>query len=176
MTVFDLAFLEEANAEGGSSRYVNLSKIEGERRYRFIGSGITGFAAWTTETKPVRWEVKPSEIPENIKPDMNGSREPKRFMASLVWDYEEEDFRIMEITQISLMKLIYKYSADEDYGDLAGYDVKIIREKKGEKTSYTLIPSPPRPLKPEISKAYEKVECNLHALYEGKDPWATPTA
>lgn len=173
MAVFDLGFLAEANAEGGSGRYVNLSKIEGERRFRFIGSGISGFSAWNTDNKPVRWEVKPVEIPENIKPDLNGSREPKRFLASVVWDYEKEDFRIMEINQISLMKMIFKYMSDDDYGDLAGYDVKIIREKKGDKISYTLIPSPPKPLKPEISKAYENVDCNLHALYDGKDPWAT---
>jgi hypothetical protein len=176
MAVFDLDFLAEANAEGGSGRYVNLSKIEGERRFRFIGEGISGFYAWNTDNKPVRWEVKPAEIPENIKPDLNGSREAKRFLASLVWDYEEEDFRIMEINQISLMKMIFKYMSDEDYGDLTNYDVKIIREKKNDKITYTLLPAPPKPLKSEIAKAYEEVECNLHALFDGKDPWAAAAA
>jgi hypothetical protein len=176
MAVFDIAFMEEALTEGGSSRYLNLSKLEGERRVRFVGEGITGYSAWSTDNKPVRWEVRPTEIPENIKPDMNGSREPKKFITGLVWDYEEDEFKILEITQISLIRALAKYQADEDYGDPAEYDLKFNREKKGDKTTYTLIASPPKPLKPDIAKAYENVDCNLHALYEGKDPWATPTA
>jgi len=176
MSVFDSAFLDEALAESGSSRYLNLSKLEGERRFRFVGEGITGFSAWNTDNKPVRWEVKPSEIPENIKPDMNGSRDAKRFIAGIIWDYEEEDFKILEITQTTLIKAVAKYRVDEDYGDLAGYDLKVTREKKGDKTTYTLVPSPPKALKPEIVKAAEKLECNLHALFEGKDPWAAPSA
>lgn len=176
MPTFDTAFLEEALAEGGSSRYLNLSKIEDERRLRFVGEGITGFCAWNTDNKPVRWEVKPAEVPENIKPDMNGSREPKRFIAGVVWDYEEEDFRIVEVNQMTLIKAIAKYQADEDYGDLSEYDVKITRDKKGEKVSYTLLAAPPKPLKSEIAKKYDEIDVNLHALYEGKDPWATPSA
>lgn len=176
MTVFDPTFFEEALAEGGGGRYLNLSKIEGEIRVRTVGHGITGWQAWTTDNKPKRWEVKPAQVPEDIKPDMNGSREPKRFFASLVWDYEEEDFKIMEVTQISLIKALGKYLADEDYGDPSGYDLKISREKKGDKTTYTLLAAPPKPLKASIEKALEDVECNLFALYEGADPWSTPVA
>lgn len=51
----------------GSGRYVNPSKIEGELRLRLFGTGVSGFEGWTDENKPVRWELKPTELPSNIK-------------------------------------------------------------------------------------------------------------
>lgn len=178
MATLDATFFEEVLAESGSSgRYVNLSKIEGEKRLRYMGHGISGFTAWTTENKPIRWEMKPSELPDNIKPDMNGSLAPKKFMAGVVWDYDDSEFKILELTQISVIKQLAKYLTDEDYGDWSEYDIKIKREEKAGKISYTLLAVPPKPVKPEIVKEYEKMpEVNLEALYEGKDPWATPTA
>ena len=177
MATLSATFFEEVLAESGNSgRYINLSKLEGEKRLRYMGTGISGWYAWTTENKPVRWEMKPEELPENIKPDMNGSLAAKKFMAGIVWDYEESEFKILELTQISVMKQLAKYQTDDDYGDWADYDIKINREQKGDKISYTLLAAPPKAVKAEISKEFEKIECNLEALYEGKDPWAPPSA
>lgn len=171
------AFFEEILAESaGSGRYINLSKIEGEKRVRYMGAGISGWSAWNTDNKPVRWEMKPEVMPENIKPDLNGSLAPKRFLAGIVWDYEDEEFKILELTQISVLKQLAKYMADEDYGDFSQYDLKITRDDKGGKVSYNLLAAPPKPVRPEIARQYEKVDCNLYALFEGKDPWAGPTA
>lgn len=177
MPAVDLAFFEDILTEtAGSGRYVNLSKIETEKRLRYMGTGISGWCAWNTDNKPVRWEMRPEVLPENIKPDMNGSLEPKRFFAGIVWDYEDEMFKILELSQISILKQLAKYQADEDYGDFSQYDIKITRDKKGDKVTYTLLAAPPKPVRPEISKEFEKVDCNLYALYEGKDPWAGPSA
>ena len=178
MAVLNATFFEEVLTEsGGSGRYVNLSKIDGEKRLRYMGHGISGYTAWTTENKPVRWELKPEELPDNIKPDMNGSIAAKKFMAGVVWDYDDSEFKILELTQISVLKQLAKYLADEDYGDWSQYDIKIARDQKGEKITYTLLAAPPKPVKPEIFKQYESMpEVNLDALYEGKDPWAAPSA
>lgn len=177
MATLNATFFEEVLTESGSSsRYVNLGKIEGEKRLRYMGRGITGFTAWTTENKPVRWEMKPEELPDNIKPDMNGSIAAKKFMAGVVWDYDDSQFKILELTQISVLKQLAKYQADEDYGDWASYDIKITRDQKGDKVAYTLLAAPPKAVKPEIFKEFEKIDVNLDALYEGKDPWASPSA
>ena len=45
--------IEEISSESSSlGRYLNPSKLEGEKRLRFFGEGITGFSAWTTVTVP----------------------------------------------------------------------------------------------------------------------------
>lgn len=177
-TFLSLDVIEEISKESsGNGRYINPAKIEGEKRLRFFGPGITGWEAWTTDNKPVRWELKPEELPDNIKPDMNGSIAAKKFMAGVVWDYDDSEFKILELTQISVLKQLAKYLADEDYGDWSQYDIKIARDQKGEKITYTLLAAPPKPVKTEIAKQYETMpEVNLDALYEGKDPWAAPTA
>lgn len=177
MAFLNTAFFEEILADSaGAGRYVNLSKLEGVKRMRLMGEGITGWCAWNTENRPVRWEMKPEELPENIKPDMNGVLAAKKFMAGVVWDYDEDEFKILELNQISVLKQLAKFQADEDYGDPATYDIKVAREEKGGKVAYTLLASPPKPVKADVVKQFETLECNLHALFEGKDPWAAISA
>ena len=44
---FDTATLEqfEEGLKGGDNRYIQVSKIEGEKRLRFCGAGVTGLGA-----------------------------------------------------------------------------------------------------------------------------------
>ena len=81
-TFLSLDLVEEISKESqGNGRYVNPSKIEGEKRLRFVGAGITGFGAWTVDKRPVRWESRPEKLPADLAPDHSGkisvhSREP----------------------------------------------------------------------------------------------------
>lgn len=169
--------VEEISKESsGNGRYINPARIEGEKRLRFFGSGITGHSAWTTEGKPIRWEQKPAELPSNIAPDMSGRLGTKRFLAGLVYDYEAQDFKILEINQKTLMDQLFKFMKDTDYGDPTGYDIKISKTGEGIKSEYTLVAAPPKPVTKEIATAYESVNCNLNALFDGDDPWAEPSA
>lgn len=169
--------IEEISSESSSlGRYLNPSKLEGEKRLRFFGEGITGFSAWTTDKKPIRWETKPDSLPANIAPDMGGKVGTKRFLAGLVYDYEAQDFKILEITQRTLMDQLFKFIKDEDYGDPTGYDIKISKSGQGKDTEYSLLASPPKPVTKEMAAAYADVRCNIRALYDGEDPWAEPTA
>lgn len=173
--VFEEIQQESAN----NGRYINPSKLkagEPEKRLRFIGQGITGFSGWTTEKKPVRFETKPEELPANLAPDMSGKTSLKRFIAGVVWDYEASDFKILEITQRTLMDQLFKYAKDSDYGDPTNYDIKISKTGSGMDTEYTLIAAPPKSLAPEITKAYKEFYCNLPALFDGEDPFAEPKA
>ena len=117
---------EIANESSSSGRYINPSKLTGEKRLRFFGEGVTGYSAWTLDKKPIRWESKPAELPADLAPDLSGKISVKRFLAGLVYDYEAADFKILEITQRTLMDQLFKFMKDEDYGDPTTYDIKII--------------------------------------------------
>lgn len=165
-------FEEIANEVPDSGRYINPSKLTEEIRVRFVRPGITGFEAWNDENKPVRWEHKPESLPANIKPDLKGNKVAKRFMAGLVYDYADDDFKILQITQRTLIDQLYKYVKDSDYGNPLSYDIKINKTGERMETKYTLVAAPPKPLNPSIEEALEKVHCDLYALFDGNDPWA----
>lgn len=176
-TFLTLDLVEEISKESaGNGRYLNPSKIEGEKRVRFLGGGITGFFSWTVEKKPIRWESRPEQLPANLAPDQSGKISVRRFLAGLIYDYEAADFKILEITQRTLMDQLFKYMKDEDYGDPNYYDIKISRTGEGIKTEYSLVAAPPKPLAKDITASSEKVVCNLAALFDGEDPWAEPSA
>lgn len=167
--------VDQVSKETAAGRYINPAKIDGEKRVRFFGTGITGFEAWTTDNKPVRWESKPDKLPANIKQE--DGREPlRRFIAGLVWDYDTSDFKILQITQKTLMSGLFQYIKDADYGDPTGYDLKIGRKGSGKETEYTIVPAPPKEVTKEMADAYAALHCNLQALFDSDDPFAEPKA
>ncbi|MGA0103176.1 MAG: hypothetical protein ACO3LH_05625 [Steroidobacteraceae bacterium] len=169
--------IEEISSESsGNGRYINPSKLQGEKRLRFVGAGITGFSAWTIDKRPIRWESRPEELPANLAPDLSGKISVKRFIAGLVYDYEANDFKILELTQRTLMDQLFKFMKDEDYGDPTAYDIKISKTGEGKDTEYSLVAAPPKALPKDVVAAADEVRCNLRALFDGDDPWAEASA
>ena len=170
--------VDELEKEAGASgAYLNPSKLtDKERRVRFVGTGITGWTAWTDDNKPLRWEAKPAELPDNIKPDMGGRVAAKRFIATKIYDYEANDIKIFEITQKSLMEQLFKYIKDSDYGDPTGYDIKLSKTGTGKDTTYSLVAAPPKAASKEVLELSASTPCNLRALFDGDDPFAEPSA
>lgn len=166
---------EISKESSGSGRYINPAKIDGELRVRFFGEGISGFEAWTDDNKPIRWESKPESLPSNIR-QQEGYQTLKRFLAGIVYDYSSNSFKILQITQKTLMEQLFKYIKDEDYGQPVNYDIKISRTGEGKKTEYTLVPAPPKSPTKEVAAAFEALHCNLPALFDGDDPFAEVTA
>ena len=122
-TFLSIETFEQIDSEGSKNgKYINPSKLEQgkELRVRFVRPGITGFSGWTTDKKPVRFEFQPEVLPSNLAPDLQGNVGLKRFIAGLVYDYGTEEFKILEITQRTLMEQLYKYAKDSDYGDPLG--------------------------------------------------------
>lgn len=158
---------------GGDKRYLNLSKLPDGKatRIRFCGEGVTGFLAWTTNRKPLRWELCPEVLPESVKPDDNGDRTAKFFLAGICWDYEAEMFRVIEITQKGIIGDINKYVADEDFGDPSGYDITITRTGSGLDTKYDVLAKPPKSISDTVKKAFSKLSWDLDNLFEGRHPW-----
>lgn len=171
--------VEAVSKETNSGRYVNPSKLdEGkEHRFRLFGTGITGFEAWTTDNKPVRYTERPedADLPPNVRVDeKSGNPTVRRFLAGLVYDYAAEDFKILQLTQKGLMNGLFKYIQDEDFGDPTSYDIKITRKGSGLNTEYTLVAAPPKPAAAAVTAQYDELYCNLEALFEGKDPFEAP--
>ena len=160
---------KEVSTSGG--RFINPSKIDGEIRIRLFGEGVTGFEGWTNDSKPVRWESRPAELPENIRKSDDGKDPLKRFVAAIAWDYDSSSFKIISLTQKSLIKELMGYIADADWGDPAGYDIKITRKGEGLQTEYKMTPCPKKSPTKESADAFAELACDLSKLFDGEDPF-----
>jgi len=90
----------------------------------------------------------------------------------LVYDYSANDFKILQITQKTLMDQLFKFISDEDYGDPTGYDIKISKTGEGKKTEYSLVAAPPKAIKSDIQQRFDDLRCDLNRLFDGEDPFA----
>jgi len=171
LSIEQTAQLSDAVAQSGSSGYLNLSKIKGTKRIRFVGPGQTGYLGWTDDG-PIRFRQMPSEVPESVTPDRKGRRSLSWFICGVVWDYDEETFKICEISQKSVIKALEGYMSDEDYGDPNGYDLKITREEGSDFAKYVVLPTPPSSTAKHIVEGYKSLKWNLDALYDNGDPFA----
>ena len=166
--------------ETSSGAYVNPSKLADgkDHRFRFFGAGITGFETWTTDNKPVRFRTKPdvADLPANVRTREDGIPEVRRFIAGVVYDYENEQFKILQLTQKGLMQALFGYMKDPDYGDACNYDFKLHRKGSGLNTEYTFKVSPPKAAASSIQAEFEDLTCDLDKLFDGKDPFETPKA
>lgn len=155
------------------SRYMKLSV--GANRFRILSHAVGGWEYWVEDKdgnrKPVRKhfdeELVLSEIPEPDK--------IKKFLAFVVWNYNDEAIEILEITQKSIKKALKALIDNKKWGSpINKYDIVITREGEGLKTKYTVQPEPIEPTDEKILKEYKKVSINLEALFTGDDPFLMP--
>ena len=94
-----------------------------------------------------------------------------------MYDYSANDFKILQITQKTLMDQLFKFIQDEDYGQPVKYDIKIGRTGDGKNTQYTLVAAPPKDIKADIQARYDELPpYDLDRLFDGGDPFAAPAA
>jgi len=161
-----MSFLPK-NYEAPKSQSNYLKLEEGQNKFRIISSAIVGYEYWTEDNKPVRM----TKYPENKPTDMRADSKIKHFWAFGVIDREDGAIKILELTQVSIMKAIKVLVDSEDWGDPKGYDFNITRTGKGIETEYTCQPSPHKMLTPEEIIAVKAKPINLDALYDGEDPF-----
>jgi len=152
---------------------------EGENRVRILASegddpptAIVGMEVWTTDAEGNR---KPVRCQPGQKLSGDFDEEPKEFWAMLVWDYQAEQVRILEITQKGIQGEILSLKNDPEWGDLREYDLSIIKTGKGLETRYNVVPKPKKALPKEIQQTVADAEINLMALFSGGDPFAPAT-
>lgn len=155
MSIFDGLLSEK--------KYMKLQ--DGENKFRIVQEPITGFIDWK-DKKPYRYRIG------NQPPTPFDSEKPiKPFIACYVWDYEQEDLFILEMSQIGILKSLKSLSESEDWGDLKGYDLKITRSGTGALSKYAVVPCPHKALPPAIKKLLAQRPVKLEALFDGQDPW-----
>jgi len=158
------------------SQYMKF--VEGENRFRVLGSAITGLELWV-EGKPIRRRNNKSFTSDELsRADINtftGKRKtPDYFWAFSVWNYKSERVEILEIRQVTIMRGVEDYLQDEDYGkDPKKYDFVVTRDESGERVEYRVKAKPPTELDEGIVKLYQDMNINLEALYDGEDPFAS---
>ena len=159
------------------SNYLNKFE-DGATKIRVLSDFIIGWTYWVPNpekqgtNKPVRVKEMPNEVPEEAVADKYGNF-IKHFWCAVVYNYNEKKIQIMEITQKSIQDPIYDLEMDEDFGDVKQYDIKIVREKEGERVTYSVKALPPKELTVEVANAYAEKKINLGALYSSEDPFNT---
>ena len=174
MSFLTLDKVDEVGANTGpDKKYLAVTKLQEDKEYklRFFGEGATGYEGWTVANKPLRWPLLPSEIPSNIRTDDNGAQVVKFFIAGIVWDYDQEIFRVINITQKTILDQLHKYMKDEDYGDLNGYDVTITKTGSGMQTKYRVLAKPPKAPSASIKEGFSELTWKINNLFQNINPW-----
>lgn len=146
----------------------NYMKFEqGDNKLRILSTPIMGWEYWE-DRKPLRRHMNnPFSTIEVENPE-----DVKHFWAMVVYNYQSEKVQVLEITQKGIQKTLKALAGDEDWGSpVQTYDIVV--NKTGEKmeTKYAVLPKPAKPMDKGILKAYEDMQINLAALYEGEDPF-----
>lgn len=153
-----------AQIPAGSSNYLKFNKPE--VTFRILDEPIMGTLGWANK-KPTR-----KRIGETISvTEVDDPSEIKYFWAMPVYDYEDKQIKILEVTQKSILKAIQSYARDEDYGDPKGYDIKVTGTGEGLERRYLVTPKPPKKLDEGIIQLYKDMEIDLEALFTGDDPF-----
>ena len=151
-----------------SSQFANLE--EGGNRFRFLSDVVVGWEGWKSK-KPFRHAGAVCQIKaEDVDLNMNGKPAINYFWAVVVWNYAEKQVQVLELTQKTIMNPLYEMEQNEDWGDLKNYDVQINKKKEGDKTTYTVMGIPPKPVSAEILEAYNSTTVELDKLFEGGYP------
>lgn len=153
-----------------NSRYLKLQ--QGDNKIRILTKPITGWLDWQTKPDGSKTPVRTKDK----QPAINSGQLPRHFWAFAIWDYQEKNIKVMEITQATIQDAIFSLHSSEDWGNPTKYDLNI--KKTGEKmeTKYFVSPTPPRDLHPDIVEALAKETINLEALYENGDPFGAKEA
>jgi len=159
-----MSFLPQGyQAPKGASYYTKIA--EGENRVRILSKPIFGWEDWH-DKKPVRYRMdnKPVKSYDPKKP-------VRHFWAFIVFNHQEEQIQIMQITQATIRKSIESLCNDKDWGSPYGYDIKIMKTGEGTDTEYAVNPVPHKPIDPYIVTCFNERPINLEALFDGEDPF-----
>ena len=164
-----MEFLPADYKSPSSNNYTKLQ--EGENKIRILSAPVIGYEDWK-DKKPYRFKEKPLKAFEESKP-------VKHFWAMIVWNYQEQEIQILQITQATIKDTLHALSLDSDWGVPYGYDIKITKKGQGKETSYMVMGLPHKPIAQAVKEAFYAKRCCLEALFDGSDPFSalqTPTA
>lgn len=138
---------------------------QGDNRFRVLSKPLLGWEDWE-DSKPIRYPMdrKPSHPIDPKKP-------VKHFWSFIVWNCNEEQIQILNITQTSVRDAIEALVKNEDWGDPYGYDIKVTKSGEKMETEYVTLPCPHKEISPTIIARYKQKPIYLPALMTGDDPY-----
>lgn len=179
-----MAFPKDFEPKAGGASLYTLSNLEsGETlKLRIMSDFIVGNSVWGEDDegnrRPNKFRIgvtiptsvigisKFNDLPESIK----------QFVAAVVWNYETERLEILETDKATIIEQLFTLEKTEEYGDIRGYDIKLSKEGQKMDTKYTVVPLPPKDPEKLVLEAYNALDVNLEALFDGADPFAGATA
>lgn len=150
----------------GAGAYMKFQ--QGDNKFRILSKPIIGWLDWKDKV-PYRFQLK--NKPEKPLTD----QAIKHFWAMVVFDYADQQVKILEITQSTIQKAIEHLAKDEDWGSPADYDLKVNKSGQDKGTEYKVNPSPKKPLTKDIKDIALAKPCNLEALFKNTDPFDVST-
>lgn len=163
-----MAIPKDIKIPKSSGQFAKLQ--DGVNKFRVLSDIIYGWEGWK-DNKPFRHEGEVCKIkPEQVDLNQNNKPNINYFWAMVVWNYSEKRIQVLQLTQKTIMTPLYDLEQNEDWGDLKNYDIQIKREKVGDKTTYTTLGIPPKPISAEIKQAYEESDVKLEKIFEGEYP------
>lgn len=152
----------------GENRYMKFD--QGANRFRILTPPVMGFQYFNTDNKPVRAKERFEGIPADAKSE-DGKFKQSHFWAIKVYNYTSKQIEILMITQKGIQNSIVEYAQSDEYGDPREFDITVTRKGEKFETEYTVVPSPPKPLKTEVVEASNDTQVNLNALFTGDNPF-----
>jgi hypothetical protein len=157
-----------------SSNYLKLENEDTKVRIMKLPSGkpfVIGYKYEDVNGDRYFFRDEPKVKENEIKEDKFGNRKVQHFWLGYVWSYDEECFKIWEITQSSIQTQLFDYSNNEDWGSVTQYDINIKRKEENI-VKYTLQPSPKiQPVRKEIQDEFDQMEkVDFEKKFEEKNP------
>ena len=163
----------------GGGNYLKLKALDnGPIKLRVMSEPVTGYECWTKENKPMRRDSLAALL--EAKPNggwrvENGEEDrPKFFVAFFIWNHNDKAVQVAMFPQKTVRQQLDALEENEDWGKLTGYDLTISRVKAGDKVTYTIQPSPAKPLPKDAVAAWAEVDgqaVGLAALFNDGNPF-----
>lgn len=145
----------------------------GANRFRILSQAVGGWEYWHEDKEGNRKPIRKHFNEDLIMSEIQEPDKVKKFLAFVVWNYDEEAIQILEITQKGIKKSLKALVDNKKWGSPVNkYDVVVTREGEGLKTKYTVQPDPAEPTSKEITAEFKKVPVNLKALFTGANPFS----
>ena len=167
--------LTEGDTSSSGSWFRTKDLKDAPAKLRILSDPMTGYECWTVEGKPLRAQSKAEllETGADWRVEKGKQDEPKFFAAFFVWNHNVKAVQVAQFTQKTIRQQLEALENNEDWGDLKGFDVTLSRTDAGDKVSYTVQPSPAKPLPKNAEAEWQRVqdECvGLAALFSGGNP------
>ncbi len=143
---------------GGTGGYLTAGKLGDGDHYRVAivsEDPLEYFTVWGEtdegQKKPFRFTSEPSadeilselgDFKQRMNYEGTALEAPKFGMSFFVFDFADSKIKVFEMTQKTLIKELDKLCNDDDYSDIAAWDLKINRTGLKMNTEYSILPSP----------------------------------